>query len=296
MDLIEIRAVKPTISIKEFTKNPEQFKDQPPKISKYAVVDPEAEIGPGVEIGPFCVIGPKAKIGAGTILQNNVTVMGDVTLGVGNRVFPGSVLGGDPQDVSYRGTETKVVIGDYNVFRECVTINRASEKEDGYTRVGSNCYFMGCVHIAHDCQVGDHVVIANGSMLGGHVHCDSRVTLSGGVAVTHFASIGRYAFVGGISRILQDIPPYMLADGNPARPRCVNVVALKRNDFPSKTIKDLTEAYRLLFRSRVGLESAREILINKLGDQPEVKHLLDCIEFQQNGRHGRGREARRNAA
>ena len=261
-----------------------------------SVVDPSCEIGPGVEIGPFCVIGPNVKIGAGTVLQNNITIAGRVTIGENNRIFPGVVIGGEPQDISYRGTETEVIVGDHNVIRECVTINRASEKEDGVTRVGSNGYFMGCVHIAHDCKVGDNVVMANGSMLGGHVHVDDRVTISGNVAVTHYASIGAYSFVGGSSRVLQDIPPYMLADGNPARPRCVNIVALKRNNFPSSDIRFLTEAYRLLFRSRVGLENANEILRNKVGECDAIDHLLTCIKFQQEGRHGRGREKRRNAA
>ena len=127
----------------------------PPKISKLACVDAAAEIGPGVEIGPFCVIGPKAKIGAGCKLTNSVTILGDVTLGQNNIVSPGAVLGGAPQDVSYEGSDTKLVIGDRNVIRECVTINRATEKEDGYTRVGSDCYLMGNVHVAHDCKIGD---------------------------------------------------------------------------------------------------------------------------------------------
>ena len=122
-------------------------------------------LAPGVEIGPFCVIGPKAKIGRNTKLINNVTILGDVTLGEDNIVSPGAVLGGAPQDISYRGTETKVVIGDRNVIRECVTINRATVKEDHYTRVGSDCYFMGNVHIAHDCVIGDRVIIGHGSML-----------------------------------------------------------------------------------------------------------------------------------
>ena len=288
--------MKPTISFEEYCRNPDQFKDRPARISRHAVVDPAAEIGCGVEIGPFCVVGPKAKIGAGTVLQNNITIDGSVEIGVNNRIFPGVVIGGEPQDISYRGTDTEVIIGDHNVIRECVTINRASEKEVGRTVVGSHGYFMACAHIAHDCVVGDHVVIANGSMLGGHVHVDHRVTISGNVAVTHYASIGRYAFVGGSSRVLQDIPPFMLADGNPARPRCVNIVALKRNQFESFQIRALTEAYRLLFRSRVGLENAREILQNKVEDCDSIQHLLECIKYQQEGRHGRGREKRRKAA
>ncbi len=268
----------------------------PPNISRHAIVDPKAEIDNDVEIGPFCVIGAKAKIGRGSRLLNNVTVLGDVTIGEDNIISPNAVLGGDPQDLSYRGSDTKVVIGDRNVIRECVTINRASEKEDGYTRVGNDCFFMGNVHIAHDCMVGDNVIIGHGSMLGGHVHVDHHATLSGSIGVTHYGSIGCYAFVSGASRVLQDIAPYMLADGNPARPRCINIVALKRNNFAQNIIDALNEAYRLMYRARVGLDNAREILESKGSLIPDIQHLLERIAVSQSGRHGRGREQRRKAA
>ena len=265
------------------------------KISKFAVIDETATIGPDVEIGPFCVVGPDVEIGRGCRLDNNVTVAAHSTIGEFNRFHPGVVIGGEPQDLSFDGTVTRVVIGDHNVFRECVTVNRATTKEDHLTTVGSRCYFMGCVHIAHDCKIGDNVVIANGSMLGGHVHVDDHATISGAVAVHHFTSIGRYSFIGGLSRTLQDVPPFMLVEGNPCRPRCVNIVALKRNDFEQQSIRALNESYRLLFRSRVGVENAREILRARGQLVAEVNHLLDFILHQQEGRHGRGRERRRAA-
>ncbi len=268
----------------------------PTTISKLAIVDPEAQIGPDVEVGPFCVIGPLAKIGRGTKLYNNVTLLGSVDIGEDNVIFPNTVIGGDPQDVSYRGTTTHVKIGDRNIIRESVTINRATEKEDGYTRVGSDCFFMGSVHIAHDCSVGDHVIIGHGTLLGGHVHVDHHATLSGNVAITHYGSVGAYTFVGGASRVLQDIAPFMLADGNPARPRCINVVALKRNNFDKDIVSKLNEAYRLLYRARVGLKNVRSILQSKGDLCQEIKWLLDQIEISQTGRHGRGREQRRTAA
>lgn len=267
-----------------------------PIISNLAVVHPKAEIADEVEIGPFCVVGPMAKIGRGTTLMNNVTVHGDVTIGEDNLISPNAVLGGHPQDTSYRGTETKVVIGDRNIIRECVTVNRASEKEEGFTRVGSDCYFMGNVHIAHDCKIGDKVIIGHGSMLGGHVHVDHHATLSGSVAVTHYGAIGSYTFVGGASRVLQDIAPYMLADGNPARPRCINIVALKRNDFAPNVIEAIDEAYRLLYRARVGLDNAKQIMDTKGLMIPEIELLFDKVAVSQQGRHGRGRETRRKAA
>jgi UDP-N-acetylglucosamine acyltransferase len=285
-----------SIPFNEFTGLRVHTDPQPPKISPMAQVSPEAEIGDDVEIGPFCVIGSKARIGRGTVLHNNVTVMGSVDIGDYNHIFPNAVLGGYPQDLSYRGTDTKVIIGHRNVIRECVTINRASEKEEGVTVVGDDCYFMGNVHVAHDCVVGNKVIIGHGSMLGGHVHVDHHAILSGNVAVTHYGAIGCYAFVGGASRVLQDIAPFMLADGNPARPRCINIVALKRNNFAPNVIQSLNEAYRLLYRARVGLESVRSILQSKGELIPDIKHLLDQIEISQSGNHGRGREQRRKAA
>lgn len=265
-------------------------------VAEHAVIDPRAEIADEVEIGPFCVIGPKAVIGRGTKLENNVTIMGRVTLGEHNHVFPGTVIGAEPQDLSYQGSDTQVVIGNHNVIRECITINRGSEKEEGITQLGSHCYLMAGAHIAHDCRIGDRVIIANGSMLAGHVHVHSHATISGAVAVHQFSTIGSYSFVGGVSRVLQDVPPYMLVDGLPARPRCVNIVALKRNDFPSADMKALSEAHRLIYRAKVGLDHAREILRSNEMLIPSVNHLLTFIQTQQEGRHGRARERRRDAA
>lgn len=279
-----------------FDKHGPEPEDTPAVVSPLASVDPSAQISPGVEIGPFCVIGPKAKIGKRTKLMNSITVMGDVAIGADNVVYPGAVLGGAPQDISYRGSETKVVIGDRNIIRECVTINRATEKEQGITQIGSDCYFMGNVHIAHDCRIGDNIIIGHGSMLGGHVHVDSNAILSGSVAVTHYASIGSFTFVGAASRVLQDVAPYMLADGSPARPRCVNIVGLRRNNFEKQVIDAINEAYRLMYRARVGLENCLEILSSTNSLTPEVNLLLDKIRVSQAGRHGRGREAGRKAA
>jgi UDP-N-acetylglucosamine acyltransferase len=201
-------------------------------IADTACVDPRAQIDEGVYIGPFCVIGPHAQVGADTRLENQVTLMGHVRLGRRNHVYPGAVLGGEPQDVSYTGSDTKVIIGDDNIIRECVTVNRASEKEDGLTRIGNCNFLMACCHVAHDCKLGNHIIIANNTLLGGHVHVDDYASLSGGVAVHHFATIGGYSFVGGMSAVRHDVPPYMLVEGHPAKPRCINVVGLKRNNFP----------------------------------------------------------------
>jgi UDP-N-acetylglucosamine acyltransferase len=264
-------------------------------VDENSSVSPHAQLGENVYVGPFCVVGPKVQIGDGTRLENSVTIMGDVVIGADNHVYPGTVLGAEPQDISYRGTNTKVIIGDRNTIRECVTINRGTEKEDGITQVGNDCFFMAGSHIAHDCKVGDRVIFANAVLLGGHVHVAHDVTLSGAVGVHHFGSIGCFSFVGGMSRVLQDVPPYMLADGNPARPRCVNLVGLKRNDFAPEAIKALAEAHRLLYREKVGLDHARQWLREKNMLLPPVNHLLSFVQNQHEGRHGRGRERRRAA-
>lgn len=266
------------------------------RIAETAQVDPGAEIGPDVEIGPGCVVGPDAIIGPGTRLLNHVTVMGRVTLGHNNLIYPNAVIGGEPQDLSYSGEPTRVVVGDENVIREGVTINRGTLKEEGLTVVGSRNFIMANCHIAHDCRVGDRIVMANGTLLGGHVHVHDDATLSGGIGVHHYATIGSFSFVGGMSRVLHDVPPYMLVDGIPTRPRCVNLVALRRHDFPQAAIDALSEAFRLLYRAKVGLDHAREILRGQDQLLPAVNHLLSFIQDQQEGRHGRGRERRRNAA
>jgi UDP-N-acetylglucosamine acyltransferase len=267
----------------------------PPQISPQAAVDPRAELADDVFIGPFCVVGPHVSIGAGTRLDNNVTIQGHVRLGRDNRLYPGAVIGGEPQDLSYQGSDTRVEIGDANVIREGVTINRASEKEDGLTSLGSHGYLMACSHIAHDCRVGNHVVLANGALLGGHVHVQDYASLSGAVAVHHYTTIGSYAFVGGLSRVLHDVPPFMLVEGSPSRPRCINVIALKRRGFATEVISALAEAHRLLYRAKVGLDHAREILRSEDKLYPQVTQLLSFIQQQQEGRYGRGREKRRAA-
>ena len=264
-------------------------------ISNQAAIDPRAEIDDDVEIGPFCVVGPHVRIGRGTQLENNVTLMGDVTIGAFNHVYPGAVIGAEPQDVSYQGSPTKVQIGDYNIIREGVTINRATEKEKGVTSIGCHNYLMASCHVAHDCNLGDRIIIANSSLLGGHVCIEDYASLSGCVCVHHFATIGSYAFIGGLSRVIHDVPPFMLADGQPTRPRCINVVALKRNDFPSDVIAALAESHRLIYRAKVGLDHAREILRGNQQLLPQVNQLLAFVQTQQEGKHGRARERRRAA-
>ncbi len=264
-------------------------------ISENASVDRRAWIDDEVQIGPYCVVGPGVRIGRGSELISHVTLMGRVHIGCENRIYPNVVIGGEPQDVSYCGADTCVILGDHNVIREGVTINRGSEKEEGVTAIGSDNFLMACSHVAHDCQLGDHIVMANSVLLGGHVHVHDYASLSGGAGVHHFATIGSYSFVGGLSRVLHDVPPFMLVEGAPARPRCINIVALKRHAFDAAAINGLAEAHRLLYRAKVGTDHAREILRGNDQLAPEVDQLLNFIEGQQQGRHGRRRELRKAA-
>jgi UDP-N-acetylglucosamine acyltransferase len=264
-------------------------------VSDRAAVDPRAEIDDEVEIGPFCVVGPHVCIGRGTRLESGVTLLGHVRLGSHNRLHSGVVIGGEPQDLSYRGSATRVEIGNHNTFREGVTVNRGTEKEDGVTSIGDHNFLMANAHVAHDCRLGNRIILTNNVMLGGHVHVQDAASLSGGVGVHHFVSIGRCAFVAPLSRVLHDVPPFMLVDGQPARPRCINVVALKRNQFSPEAIACLAEAHRLLYRARVGLDHAREILRSHDQLVPGVNELLSFVQTQQEGKHGRARERRKAA-
>jgi len=267
----------------------------PAVVHPSAVVEPGARLDDDVLVGPFCWVSAGAVIGRGTVLENHVTIMGDVRIGEQNHLFPNAVIGGEPQDVSYRGTCTRVEIGDGNIIREGVTINRATEKEEGVTSIGSGNFLMACCHVAHDCRIGDHCILANGTLLGGHVRVHSRASLSGAVAVHHWATIGGWSFVAGLSRVLHDVPPFMLCEGLPARPRCINVVALKRGGFSPEAIAAVSDAHRLLYRAKVGLDPAREILRSQGMLLPEVLNLLEFLASQHEGRHGRARERRRAA-
>jgi UDP-N-acetylglucosamine acyltransferase len=264
-------------------------------VADSASVDPRAEIADEAEIGPYCVIGPEVKIGRGTRLIAHACIFGRTTLGEENVVHPFAVIGGEPQDVSYRGSETHVEIGDRNSIREGVTIHRASEKEAGITRIGSDNLLMVNVHIAHDCQLADRVTIANNTILGGHIHVESNVTISGGVGIHPFVTVGAYSYVGGLSRIYHDVPRFMIVDGNPSKVRCINVVGLRRHGLSAEAIEALHEAHRLIYRARMTASHAAEILTSHGHLCPEVQRLLDFIDAQHLGRHGRARERWRTA-
>jgi UDP-N-acetylglucosamine acyltransferase len=264
-------------------------------IADTACIDPRAELADDVEVGPYCVIGPDVKIGRGTRLLAHACIEGATSLGEGNVVHPFAALGGAPQDVSYHGSPTAVVIGDHNVIREGVTIHRASEKEEGLTRIGSNNLLMVNVHVAHDCVLGDGINIANNTILGGHCHVESHATMSGGIGIHPFVTVGAFSYIGALSRIWHDVPPFMMVDGNPSKARCTNVVGLRRHGKSAEAIAALHDAHRLLYRARMTVAQAAEILESHGHTCAEVLILLEFIAAQHRGHHGRARERRRAA-
>lgn len=268
------------------------------RISQLAEVDPRAIIGDDVEIGPFCVVGPDVILGAGCRLDSHVTIVGHTTIGQRNRFWPGAVIGAEPQDLAYKGSATRLEIGDDNLFREGVTINRGAEKEDGVTRVGSHCFFMANSHVAHNCCVGNNVILANGVLLGGHVHIHDYAIVGGNTVIHQFASVGTSAFISGGCRVPVDVAPYMMAAGsdNP-EVMTVNLVGMRRRGISEDTIHLIRRAFRRLYREHKPVAEVRALFADELNGQfPfELAHLIEFVEFTCRGKNGRGREAVRSA-
>jgi UDP-N-acetylglucosamine acyltransferase len=253
-----------------------------PRIHPTAAIDPDAELAPDVEVGPFAIIGPGVRVGARCRIAGHATLERNVILAEGVRVGQGSILGGDPQDLKYRGEPSRVEVGAESVIREYTTINRGTAAS-GVTRVGQDCFIMSYVHLAHDCHIGDGVLIANGSQLAGHVTIHDRASLSGLVAVHQFGTIGTHAFVGGCSRVNQDIPPYVKAVGNPIELYGLNTVGLQRANFPSETIAALKRVYRLIFNSELNLSQAIDRARTELPPLSEVERFLEFVASSQRG-------------
>ncbi|MBS1242207.1 MAG: UDP-N-acetylglucosamine acyltransferase, partial [Gemmatimonadetes bacterium] len=244
------------------------------RVHPTALIDPGAQLGLNVEVGPFAIIGPGVTVGDGCRIMARATLERNVRLGQGVTIGIGSVIGGDPQDLKYRGEETWVEIGDHTVVREYSTVNRATPASR-ITRIGRSSFIMSYVHLAHDCHVGDGVIIANGTQLAGHVTVHDRAILSGLVAVHQFVTIGSMAFVGGASRVNQDIPPFVKAVGNPVELYGLNTVGLRRANFPAETVTALKRAYRLFFNSDLNLTQAQERARTELPTLPEVSLLVE---------------------
>ena len=247
-----------------------------------ALVDRRAELGRGVEVGPNTIIGPDAVIGDLTRIASNCLIEGWTTIGPGCRIHHSAVIGGEPQDFKYRGEKTFVRIGEGNVFREFVTIHRATG-EGNETRIGDGNYLMAYVHVAHNCTIGSETVMANSANMGGHVRVDDFATIGGVTPIHQFVRIGRYSFIGGGSRIPMDVAPYVKVAGNPARVSGLNTIGLRRRGFSPETMRVLKQAYRLIFHSNYNVSQAIERLRSEVEPIPEVAHLIEFIEGSTRG-------------
>jgi UDP-N-acetylglucosamine acyltransferase len=245
-----------------------------------AIVSPDARLGQEVSIGPYAVVEDRTVIGDGCEIRAHAVIKRYTTLGAGNRVYEGAVLGGEPQDLSFRDQETGLVIGDRNLIREGVTVHR-STKAGGATVVGSECFLMANAHVAHDGRIGDRVIMANNVMLAGHVEVGERVFLGGGAGVHQFCRVGRLAMVGGVAKVVQDCLPFVITDGHPARARGLNVVGLRRAGVTAAELRTLEEAYRLLLRSGLRLEPALEKMA--LLQDPLVDEMVAFVRGSKRG-------------
>jgi len=253
-----------------------------PNVHPSAIIDPSAELGREVHVGPGAIVGPQCTLGDGVVLGPRAVLERNVRLAAGVKVGVGSVIGGDPQDLKWRGEETWVEIGERTVVREYATINRATS-HSWVTRVGADCFIMSYVHLAHDCALGDGVLISNATQLAGHVVVEDRAIISGLCAFHQFVRVGRHAFVGGCSRVAKDVPPYVKAVGNPVKLYGLNSVGLQRSGFDEATLRDLKRAYRLFFNSDLNLSQAMTRAQTELTPGVEVAHFLAFLEQSARG-------------
>lgn len=252
------------------------------EIHSTAIVDPAARLGEGCRIGPYCVIGPGVELGDRCWLQNHVTIYGPSRIGAENRFFAFSSIGQQTQDLKYVGEPTYLEIGDGNTFREFTTVNRGTAP-GAYTRIAHRGNFLAYSHVAHDCTVGSGVIFSNNGTIAGHVEVGDHAVIGGLTAVHQFCRIGRHAITGGCSKIVQDVPPYFIADGNPAEIRGYNKVGLERAGFSEEAIRTIKEAYRIIYRSKLNLQQAITEIAEKLPETPERQVLLDFISNSPRG-------------
>jgi len=248
-----------------------------------AIVHPGAKIAQGVQIGAYSVVGEHVSVGKDTRIASHVLIEGWTTIGERNQVFSFSCIGTPPQDIGYRNEETYLIIGNDNVIRESATIHRATTKEDRVTQIGNSNFLMAYSHVAHDCKLGNHIIMANSVGLGGHITVGDYAILGGIVAVHQFVRIGAYAIIGGQSAVPQDIPPYVSASGNRAKLYGLNLVGLKRRGFSDETISNLKKAYKIIFRSGLILEDALSKVKAELSGSPEA---MSFMEFMKNSKRG----------
>ena len=263
------------------------------RIHPTAVLASGAELGTDVEVGPHTVVGPDVQIGDRTRIGAQVVLDGRTRIGEDNWIVGQASLGGPPQDLSYKGEPTELSIGDRNTIREFVTINRGTVKGGGITRIGNDCLLMACCHVAHDCDLASRIIMGNNTLLAGHVQVEEQANISGGCAAHHFVTIGAYCYVGGMTRMVQDVPPFMILEGHPSRVRGVNVVGLQRGGFSESEIEALRQAFRVIWRSGDPRRSTLEDLKSRANGSRAMTHLIANLLNTEKGAKGRYRESLR---
>lgn len=253
------------------------------EIHPTAFISPQAELASGVQIGPYSIIGDHVSIGNDTVIGSHVVIEGHTKIGERNRIHPFVLIGSQPQDIGYKGEDTRVIIGDDNIIREYATINRASTKHEWVTKVGHKNFIMAYSHVAHDCELGDGIIMANVATLAGHTTVGDYANLGGIVAVHQFVRIGAYAFIGGQSAVGQDVPPFIMASGNRAKPYGINQKGLQRFGFKREVIEGLKKAYKILWRETKILNEGLKKVREDIAPSPELDMFLDFITDSKRG-------------
>lgn len=246
-------------------------------IDAKAVIDKRARLAGDVSVGPFSVIGPDVEIGSGTVIGPHVVINGPTSIGKNNRIYQFASIGEDPQDKKYAAEITRLEIGDRNVIREFSTMHRGTLQDHGITKIGSDNLFMAYTHVAHDCVIGDHVIMANGASLAGHVHLGDHAILGGFTLVHQFTQIGQYSFSAMGSAITQDIPPFVMVGGRPTRPHGINSVGMERNGVTPEAIRQIRKAYKILYKMNLKLEDAIEEMEGMAGDSDELSTMVSFL-------------------
>lgn len=242
-----------------------------------AIIDSKAELGDNVSVGPYSVIGPDVKIGSGTVIGSHVVIKGPTSIGQDNRIYQFSSIGEDPQDKKYAAEITRLEIGDRNTIREFTSMHRGTKQDHSLTKIGSDNLFMAYTHVAHDCVIGDHVIMANGASLAGHVHLHSHAILGGFTLVHQFTQIGQYSFAAMGSAITQDIPPFVMVGGKPTRPHGINSVGMERNGISPEDIRLIRKAYKMIYKTNLRLEDAIDKMEDLAGDSKELSVMVSFL-------------------
>jgi UDP-N-acetylglucosamine acyltransferase len=252
-------------------------------IDPTSIIDKRAELAGDVSVGPYSVIGPDVKIGSGTVIGSHVVIKGPTSIGKDNRIFQFSSIGEDPQDKKYAAEITRLEIGDRNTIREFATMHRGTQQDQSVTKIGNDNLFMAYTHVAHDCVIGDHVVMANGASLAGHVSLNSHAILGGFTLVHQFTKIGQYSFAAMGSAITQDVPPFVMVGGKPTRPHGINAVGMERNGFSSEDIRLIRKAYKIVYKMNLRLEDAIEEMLKLDGNNVNLSELVDFLRHVSRG-------------